>query len=291
MTLPVPVAAPSDAQIRKAAASVGVLGAGLAAPRILALLSNPRVDAREVAALISQEPGLSVRVLRIANSAFYGRPRDISTIAGALRLLGLEAVRGVAAAACMDRTLANQQANSPLELRLLARHSLATAIGARELATRHCIELAGDAFIGGLLHNLGVTVQMQLDPAGVRTMLEARLEGFAGGVPALEAGRICVGHERCLEVVFLAWNLPEALVAACCHHHEPTEAPGDFGQLASLVHLGACLALASGHTYALEPSALAPSPAAMALLGVDDEEFGQIAAALPARVEALQSAL
>jgi HD-like signal output (HDOD) protein len=292
MFMPKPVTdTVTDAQIRKAAANVGVLGAGLAAPRILSLLSNPRVDARDVAALISQEPGLSVRVLRIANSAFYGQSRNVGTVESALRLLGLDAVRGIAAAACMDRTLAAQQGGSPLDLRLLVRHSLAAAIAARDLATRHCIESAGDAFIGGLLHKLGVTVQMQLDPAGVRAMLEARSAGIEGDLPALEAGRISVGHERCLEVIFMAWNLPEALVAACCHHHNPGEAPGAYAPLASLVHLGACLALSSGHTYALEPVAMAPLPAALAILGVETGELEHISATLPERVLALQSAL
>ena len=194
----------SNAQIRKAAANVGVLGAGHAAPRILSLLSNPRVNARDVAALVSQEPGLSVRVLHSANSAFYGQSRNISTVESALRLLGLDAVRGIAAAACMDRTISAQQGGVPIDLRLFVRHCLAAAIAARDLATRHCIEQAGDAFIGGLLHKLGVTVQLQLDPPGVRSMLAARLAGTAGDLPTLEAGHVSVGHERCLEVVFMA---------------------------------------------------------------------------------------
>jgi HD-like signal output (HDOD) protein len=281
----------TDAQIRKAAANVGVLGASQTAPRILSLLSNPRVNARDVAALVSQEPGLSVRVLRIANSAFYGQSRNIGTVESALRLLGLDAVRGIAAAACMDRTLSAQQGGGPIDLRLLVRHSLAAAIAARDLATRHCIEQAGDSFIGGLLHKLGVTVQIQLDPAGLRAMLEARLAGVEGDLATLEAGRVSVGHERCLEVVFSAWNLPEALVAACCHHHNPGEAPGAFGALASLVHLGACLALSSGHTWALEPVAIAPAPAALAILGIEQGELEHISATLAERVLALQSEL
>jgi HD-like signal output (HDOD) protein len=298
MPMPMPMLSPNaspgpvtDAQIRKAASNVGVIGASHAAPRILSLLSNPRVDARDVAALISQEPGLSVRVLRIANSAFYGQSRNISTVESALRLLGLDAVRGIAAAACMDRTLLAQQGGAPLDLRQLVRHSLAAAIGARDLATRHRIGLAGDAFIGGLLHKLGVTVQIQLDGPGVRAMLEARAAGIEGDLTELEAGRVSVGHERCLEVVFSSWSLPEALVAACCHHHNPGEAPGGYVALASLVHLGACLALASGHTWALEPVAIAPSAAALAALGVEEGELAHISATLPDRVLALQSEL
>lgn len=281
----------TEAQIRKAAASVGVLGAGHAAPRILALLSDPRVNARDVAALISPEPGLSVRVLRIANSAFYGQSRGISTVEGALRLLGLDAVRGIAAAACMDRTLASKQGGWPMELKLLVRHSLATAIAARDLALRHGPQYAGDAFICGLLHNLGTAVQLQLDPAGLRAMLDARTAGFTGGMLALEEGRVSVGHERCLEVVFSAWTLPEALIAACCHHHDPLGAPAAYAELASLVHLGTCVALASGHTYALEPAAQAPLPAAMERLAISAEQLEQVAEQLSERVEALQSAL
>lgn len=291
MPQPTPAEAPSDEQIRKAANKVGVLGAGHAAPRILALLSNPRISGDEVAALVSLEPGLSVRVLRVANSAFYGQSRGIGTVEAALRLLGLDAVRGIAAAACMDRTLANHPLGAPLDLRLLVRHSLASAIGARELATRHGLQLAGDAFIGGLLHNLGVPVQLQLDPEGVRAMLAARQQGFAGDVPALEAGRVSVGHERCVEVVFRAWCLPDALVAACGHHHAPAQAPGPYTPLASVVHLGACMALASGQTHALEPLPQPPEVAAMALLGISEQELLHIAQALPERVAALQAAL
>lgn len=282
----------SDARILRAAASVGVIGgAGQAAPRLLSLLSNPLVSSRDVAALVEQEPGLSVRVLRIANSAFYGQSRAISTVDAAIRLLGLEAVRGVAAAACMDRTLAGVQKGAPLDLGRLVDHSLATAIAARELARRLAPEAAGDAFIGGLLHNLGITVQLQLDPAGVARMLAARQAGFDGDILALEAGRVGVGHQHCLEVIFSSWNLPPSLVAACCHHHDPQAAPLEFARLAATVHLGTWLALACGQTYALEPAAGDLSEAALGCLGIGPEALEPVREALPEQFSTLKAAL
>jgi HD-like signal output (HDOD) protein len=282
----------SDARILRAAAAVGVIGgAGQAAPRLLSLLSNPLVSSRDVAALVGQEPGLSVRVLRIANSAFYGQSRAISTVDAAIRLLGLEAVRGVAAAACMDRTLAGVQKGAPMDLGRLVDHSLATAIAARELARRHAPEAVGDAFIGGLLHNLGITVQLQLDPAGVGRMLAARQAGASEDILALEAGRVGVGHQHCLQVIFSSWNLPPSLVAACCHHHDPQDAPPEFARLAATVHLGAWLALACGQTYALEPAAGTPSGPALACLGMAPEALEPVREGLPEQFSALKAAL
>ena len=291
-------AAPADysaARILRAAASVGVIGgAGQAAPRLLSLLSNPLVSSREVASLVSQEPGLSVRVLRIANSAFYGQSRAISTVDAAIRLLGLEAVRGVAAAACMDRTMAGAQKGAPMDLGRLVDHSLATAIAARELARKYVPDGAGDAFIGGLLHNLGVTVQLQLDPAGVGRMLTARQAGVSEDILALESGRVGVGHQHCLQVIFSAWNLPASLVAACCHHHDPQAATPEYARLAAAVHLGTWLALACGQTYALEPEAGALSETALgclALLEMAPEALEPLRESLPEQFSTLKAAL
>jgi len=282
----------SDARILRAAASVGVIGgAGQAAPRLLALLSNPLVSSREVAALVGQEPGLSVRVLRIANSAFYGQSRGISTLDAAIRLLGLEAVRGVAAAACMDRTMAAVQKGAPMDLGRLVDHSLATAIAARDLARKHLADGSGDAFIGGLLHNLGITVQLQLDPAGVGRMLAARQAGAAEEILELEKGRVGVGHQHCLQVVFSSWNLPPSLVAACCHHHDPQAAPPQYARLAAAVNLGTWLALASGQTYDLEPEAGEPSGVALACLGIAAADLDPLRENLPEQFTALKSAM
>src|SRR6185369_18047552 len=96
----------TDAEILKAASAPGVLGASAyAAPVILATLYKPDVSAREVAQVIGQEPGMTASVLRVANSALYGQSRVVGTIDRAVLLLGLDTVRGVAAAWCMRNTI------------------------------------------------------------------------------------------------------------------------------------------------------------------------------------------
>lgn len=281
----------TSAAILRAAAALGALsGGGHAAPRILAQLCDPEIKATEVTALIDCEPGLSLRVLRVANSAYYGLARKVTTVDRALVVLGLDAMRGIAAAAYLDRTVMRAGETTPIDLDALVRHSLGTAVAAEALARSRRCALAPEAFIAGLLHNLGVMVQLRLDPGGVDAMLEALRTTPERDRSVLEAECVSVGHEHCAAVLFEAWQLPAALAAAARHHHHPLRAPEPHRGLAALVNVGVHLSLACGNTHALEPAAGSPDRAAMALLGVDDADLERVSAELPARLTQLRDA-
>jgi HD-like signal output (HDOD) protein len=280
------------AQILKAAATLGILAPGAdSVPRMLALLCDPQVDGSEIASLIARQPSMYARVLRVANSSYYGRPRSITTMERALLLLGRDAVRSIAAATCFDRTMARSLKGAAIDMQAVARHSLTTAAAAEALAAIARRRMTSEAFIAGLLHNLGIAVQVQLDPRGIDAMIDANRNGAAQGIRALESDHAMVGHEECLAVVFEAWKMPDSLVAAAGHHHAPMEAPEPYRDLAALVNLGANLGLAIGASYPLEPAPIERDSAAMLSLGLTDKHLDAVAAQLPARVVALGSAL
>jgi HD-like signal output (HDOD) protein len=280
------------AQILRAAASLGVLGTGAHdAPRIMAALCNPEVSSKEVAALVGKEPALYARVLRVANSPYYGQSRSITTIDRALVILGVDAVRGIAAAACFDRSLPRRGEDSVVDMQSLIWHSIATAASAESLARIRRPALAAEAFIAGLLHNLGIVVQLQLDAPGVQNMVRLREAGDVRDMRALECDCVAIGHEECAGVIFEAWQLPESLIAAARDHHEPMAAAPPHRELAALINLGANLGLAGGSTFGLEPSQVVRNAPAMASLELDDDQLDGIAVDLPARVAALRSAL
>jgi HD-like signal output (HDOD) protein len=280
------------AAILKAAATLGILGSGAdSAPRMLALLCDPQVDGAEIAALIASQPSMYARVLRVANSSYYGHPRSITTMERALLLLGRDAVRTIAAATCFDGTMAHSMKGAAIDLHAVAHHSLTTAAAAEALATIARRPMASEAFIAGLLHNLGIAVQVHLDPRGVGAMIEASRNGAACGIRELEARHAVVGHEECLEVVFAAWQMPDSLVAAARHHHAPMNAPEPHRDLTALVNLGASLGLAIGAGHALEPAAAERDAQAMLCLGLTHEDVDAVTAQLPARVAELGSAL
>ena len=237
-------------QILRAAASLGVLGTGSnGAPRIMAALCNPDVSSREVAALVGKEPALYARVLRVANSPYYGQSRSITTIDRALVVLGVDAVRGIAAAACLDRSLPRRGEDSVVDIKSLIRHSIATAASAESLARIRRPALAAEAFIAGLLHNLGIVVQLQLDAPGLQTMIKLREAGDVRDMRALELDCVVIGHEECVGVIFEAWQLPESLIAAARDHHDPMGAAPPHRELAALINLGANLGLAGGSAF------------------------------------------
>jgi HD-like signal output (HDOD) protein len=281
-----------QAQIRKVAGSLGFLRAGAdSGPRLMAILCAPQVSEKEVASLIKKEPTIYAQVLRVANSPYYGQTRVISSIERALPVLGLDGVRGIAAASCLSQTVNSRTLGSPLDMKALLEHSLATAAAAESLARIRHVSLASEAFIAGLLHNLGVAVQVQLDLPGVQAIIRARQANDTREIRALELQCAAVGHEECIAVILEAWQLPDALVAAVRHHHDPAAAPADHVTLAGLVNMGAYLSLASGYTYALEPTPGACSAEVLAQLKLTVEEIEGIADALPARAAQLRSAL
>ena len=157
-------------QILAAAHELGVInGDAQAAPRLLSALCQPDATAQSISRLIGSEPGLAARVLRVANSPFYGVTRAIATIDRAVVVLGLDAVRGIAAAGCLDRSLS--RGDPLLNMSQLLRHSVATAAAAEALARMSDRSLAPEAFMAGLLHDFGSVLMTRLDPQGMSTLL------------------------------------------------------------------------------------------------------------------------
>lgn len=289
-----PTLAPSPvgrAQILKVARSIGVLGGGaVSAPRIMAELCDPQVDANEVIRRLQDEPALCARVLKVANSPLYGQLRSVSSIDRALTVLGLDALRGIAAAACLDRTLVNGK-GTLLDLKSVVSHSQATAAAADSLARHRFPELAPSAFIAGLLHNLGTVVQMHIDPRGVEALLAARRDGDGRDVAVLETELTAIGHEECGAVIFEEWRLPQALVSAARYHHSPLRASGAERRLAALINISSTLALVSGAGMALEPTSPSAHPDALQCLDFDDAQLAEATVVIAARIAQLKQAM
>lgn len=276
----------TDADIVKAASALGVLGGGAqTAHRILAALCDRNLGTREIADLILREPGLAARVLKVANSAYYGQSRNISSLDRALMLLGLDAVRGIAAAACLDRSVARRSQIGAIDPRALVAHCVASAFAAQLLSKRSGRGVSAEAFMSALLHDFGVPVQERIDPEGVAELIRQLREQPETDMQTLEKMLVKVAHTRCAQVIFDAWRLPQSISLAALHHDDPSKAPGPAKEHATLVHLGIQLAIEAGFTYPCEPRQLrvAREPLLQSL-GLDPEDIDPIVAQLPEQV-------
>ena len=279
------------AAIREAAAALCMAEAGTSSPaRLISLLCDERLSGDELAAKIEAHPVLSARVLQVANSPYYGQVRSVGTIKRALQLLGVNAIRGIAAAAFIDQMIPRRIATLP-DIPSLLRHSLATAIVCEMLAARIDPLLAPNAFIAGLIHNLGTVIQASLDPAGSAALIAARASDPCGPIRALEQQHCQLHHEVCGAVLFDAWHLPDSLVNVALHHHGPDDAPDPHRRLVGLVWIGANVALACANTFSLEPAVGALDYAKILVLGLRKDQIDAVADELPERVELLSRAL
>jgi HD-like signal output (HDOD) protein len=276
----------TEADIVRAASSLGVIAGGSnTAHRILATLCDASLEARQIAEVIQREPALAGRVLKVANSAFYGSSRNIGTLDRALMLLGLDSVRGIAAAACLDRSVARRSQQAPIDPRALSLHSVASAFAAESLTRKCGRAVPSEAFMAALLHDFGVPVQERVDTAGVIKLLDALARNPDASAGELEAQLVQVTHGRCAEVVFENWRLPQPIVQAAKYHDDPSKAPAPAGDLTTLVHLGVQLALEAGFTHPLEPRQMrVPREPLLKAMGLDEDTVTSILEGLTEQV-------
>ncbi len=206
--------------------------------RIIALTENPNCDFKDLEKAVTADPSLTAQLLRIVNSAAFGAPRKITNVRDAIARIGTKGLRNVALAT----TLLDRFRGSDRDaMRRIWLHSVLTALWAQALAeARSARALAEDAFIAGLVHDVGKTILRQFFPECVAP-LAARLQE---GRPLGEAEREMFGqpHEDVGAFLCDHWNFPPAITQAVAYHHLPPAAFKAMPQveaLAGLVH-GAC---------------------------------------------------
>ncbi|HLT17886.1 MAG TPA: HDOD domain-containing protein [Thermomicrobiales bacterium] len=207
-------------------------------------LSRPDVNLRQVANVIGQDAVITARMMSIANSVYYRRGAAVHRLSDALVRLGIAMVKEVLLTASvmgvMDRKLTGYQ----LDRGQLYRHSVATAIGARILAQHTNYPYREEAYIAGLLHDIGKLIFDRY----LRDHYEAVIEfSTTNQVPFVEAEARILGydHAQIGGLVIASWELPARFVEAVSTHHSPSAAR-DFPELAFIVHLANAFTLTLG---------------------------------------------
>jgi putative nucleotidyltransferase with HDIG domain len=196
--------------------------------RILQLVDAETASGKDLIAVVERDQALTGKLLRLANSAFFGQSRKVATIPRAVVLLGFSTVRNLALSVKVWETLGAGAARSRLEE--LWRHAVAVAMATKVLATRLRAGDPEEAFTAGLLHDVGrLLLAMRFRDDYWRAV------GGAGEVEAvdrLEAEHLGIDHAEVGSWVLEAWNLPPSIVELVAQHHSGTPRPGLPGLLA-----------------------------------------------------------
>ncbi|HEX5739403.1 MAG TPA: HDOD domain-containing protein [Hydrogenophaga sp.] len=199
------------------------------------LLSNDDASTSACIAAIERDQALTVRVLRLANSPFYGAGGKVSRIGDAVQMLGLRTVASALAAISLRTALGSLPCKG-FCFATYWRHTLCTAIAARELAQVASLD-AGEAFLLGLVHDVGQLILAMTSPELESQALElVRSEGLA--MHEAEQQLLGVTHAEVGAVVVKQWNFPASFVDAIADHHQPILAPAEGNpSLPFLIHL------------------------------------------------------
>jgi HD-like signal output (HDOD) protein len=259
--------------------------------RLLELLEFPDCTTQELAEVIETEPALAVRLLKLANSPFYGQRGRIASVARAVVVLGAKTIRSMAMAV-WTHTLKAQMRNAD-EMRLmmpLLQHGLATGVAAQMLVEKSSRTLAEDAFMAGLLHDIGrVALVAELGTRYRDAILEPALRNLLS-LHEQEAHVLGFDHRALGAKLMVAWGLPNFLADVAERHHDTCLAPVAGNIVAAVALADICASLLDCNLALELPRASQDEIAAY--YGLDDElvmaEFLEVCAD---RVKAFNDAL
>ncbi len=211
---------------------------------LLRLLESPHANFIKVARLVREDPVLSAKVMRAANSAYYYGDRSVSSLEAAMGRLGLDELRNIAMASSMMGTFS--KVGRTLDATAFWRHCIGSA-NACSLLAHWARTLApaekknGSAFyVCGLLHHLGILLQAWAEPD---RLLWAMRASVVRKVPLYETEREIFGfdHAHSGAALLRRWKFPELVVESALHHHDPEEGEPGHLNYTRVTHLSAML--------------------------------------------------
>ncbi len=182
-------------------------------------------SAADVAKILSEDPSMSAKVLKMTNSAFYGLSREIDSVKQAVMIIGFDAVKNLVLSASVMGMFNGNKVDAEFQERFW-RHSLATALAgrlaAKSIRSRGMVD-ADTIFSAGLLHDIGKLVIacfmedefvaihqiLENDPSKSESSAEIEVMGFS--------------HEQIGGALAQFWNLSDGLVDAIAFHHDPQD--------------------------------------------------------------------
>ncbi len=194
------------------------------AMEVVRLVDNPKTSAAKLGEVISQDQALAAKVLKVANSPFYGFPKQISTINFAIVVLGFETLKEIVLSVSLASSLASKL-DKDFDLEKFWRHSLLVGLMTKHLAKDLNYRVSGEAFIAGLLHDIGILVVAQYFKKEFQQIIQI---GKRGEFSFEQIERRFLDNSTHYEIGSLLaekWNFPDQLVEAIAFHHQPHLAP------------------------------------------------------------------
>lgn len=208
------------------------------ARKIMQVIENPRSTAQDLERVIRSDQSLTVKLLKIANSSFYGLLRKVNTLQRAILVVGFKAIKDIAVSTAI---LNMYRSTDPYSLKLWE-HGVAAGIISRIISLEVGATETEEAFVSGLLHDLGRVLMHRQHPVEIRRIQEA-LERVPTADPVqIERQVFGFNHTHAGGQLVRIWNLSPTLEGVVRAHHSPNEViqsslPEDWKRIILIVGL------------------------------------------------------
>ena len=235
-------------------------------PKLLAALDEPDADISRITDLVSFDPGLTARLLKVCNSAAFAAGAPVTDIGEAVNRVGMREIYRLVAGLAGRSTMKPAKPMAGFDTDALWKHSVTAALAAQLMAQDHGDDTSS-VFTAALLHDAGKVILASAHRERYTRLLQ---HGSSDPHSLVQQEQILFGmnHAAVGARLLEKWNFPESMVAAVKHYPEPAQA-GGWSPMSAYVHLGEALARQ------LENPEAAPAPAALEALSQTPEQFAQ----------------
>ncbi len=206
---------------------------------ILDACLSPTLNFRQLSDIICHDSVMASKVVAVANSASYFRRNKVNSVDRAILLIGTERIRTIAMTVAIQQFFSEFNNNQTDYLKSFWRHSLATALTARAIATLTSFDKADYAYLVGLLHNIGELVLKTNFPTELSELNESGRSGEKW--LEIEKETFGINHPEVGARLLEKWGLGEYAAAAVRYHHAPVNLVLDAHHLVKIIHLASHL--------------------------------------------------
>ena len=251
------------------------------------VLNDPQSTLSEVGKVIEKDPSLTARLLKLANSSFFGFPSRLETVSEAITLIGIQQVQDLISASTVIEIFEGVSADL-VSMASFWKHSLACGVAARLLALERRVPKPEKFFVAGLLHDVGRLALYSKAPDQARAIFELA-KGERKLLRQAELEILGFDHAEIGEALLRAWNYPANLIQAVRYHHSPISA-SPFQLEASLIHIADHLINAMQLGSSGERFAPPLNARAWERVNLSGEVLGNMVEAIDGQIAAVESA-
>lgn len=206
--------------------------------KVLEVCNSPKTSANDLNRVISLDPVLTGQVLKLINSAYYSLPNQISSLARAIIMLGMNTVKNLALSTAVIGALAKKSSFTTLPMDAFWVHSIGVGVTAKAIATARNVATAAreEYFVAGMLHDLGKIPLNMCFPENYGQALQlAALQ--QNSLLKVEQMLVGVDHGVAGFLIGEKWRLSPAVIASLAFHHAPEQADEEYRDLVTTVAL------------------------------------------------------